>query len=66
MDDEMNLATRHRHGRAWDGPVPLTEQKWDWQAALMWLAVLAFTAVAFAGVWWWARLLIEAARGLIK
>lgn len=36
MDDEMNLATRHRHGRAWDGPVPLTEQKRDWQAAPNW------------------------------
>lgn len=55
MNDELNMAARHRHGRAWE-PVPLTEQQWDWKTALCWLAILAGLAVFFAGLIWWARM----------
>lgn len=26
LDDDINIAQRHRHGEAWDGPVPLSLQ----------------------------------------
>lgn len=55
MNDELNMATRHRHGRAWE-PVPLTEQQWDWKTAGLWLLILLFIATFFAGVIWWARM----------
>jgi hypothetical protein len=45
-DDEYSLiASRHRHGAAWDR-LPLTEQPANWSRAWPWLALIALLVVA--------------------
>lgn len=55
MSDEINMATRHRHGRAWE-PVPLTKQPWNWSVALTWLVGITFSLCTIAALIWWVRM----------